>query len=128
VRLRVLAPTEVVVDRDVDAVVAEALDGSFCLLPHHLDLVAPLAPSLLAYRVAGTETFLALAGGTLVKCGDEVLVSSPRVVRGPALDDLQTTIETSFRTLADRERAALAALARLETDLIRRFVELETHG
>lgn len=127
-RLRVLAPTHLAVDREVDAVVAEAIDGSFCLLPHHVDLVAPLATSLLAYRADGEETFLAVDGGTLVKCGDEVLVSSPRVVSGPGLDDLRTTIAASFRTLEDRERTARAALARLETDLLRRFVELEHHG
>jgi F-type H+-transporting ATPase subunit epsilon len=30
-------------------VIAEAQNGSFCLLPHHIDFVAALAPGLLAY-------------------------------------------------------------------------------
>lgn len=127
-RLTVLVPTEVVVDREVDAVVAESLDGSFGLLPHHLDVVAPLAAALFAYRIGGEETFLAVDGGTLVKCGDEVLVSTPRAVCGPGLDDLRTTVARTFREVQDRERDARAALVRLETDLLRRFVEVDHHG
>jgi F-type H+-transporting ATPase subunit epsilon len=134
-RLRVLAPDHVVLDAEVAAVIAESLDGSFCLLPHHVDVVAALSPSLLAYRTAAPagsptseERFLAVDGGTLVKCADAVLVSSPRVVFGPGLDDLRTTIEASFRALEEDERAARAAIGRLESDIVRRFVEFERHG
>jgi F-type H+-transporting ATPase subunit epsilon len=133
VRLRVLAPDHVVLDHEVTAVIAESPHGSFCLLPHHVDVVAPLAASLVAYRTgdAGAlskEAFLAVDGGTLVKCGDEVLVSSPRVVIGPGLDDLRTTIDASFRALERDERDARAAIVRLESDIVRRFVELEGHA
>jgi F-type H+-transporting ATPase subunit epsilon len=133
-RLRVLAPDHVVLDAEVAAVIAESPDGSFCLLPHHIDVVSPLAPSLVAYRPraapspADEDGYLAVDGGTLVKCGDEVLVSSPRVVIGPGLDDLRTTIEASFRALEQDERDARAAIVRLESDIVRRFVELERHG
>jgi F-type H+-transporting ATPase subunit epsilon len=133
-RLRVLAPDHVVLDAEVSAVIAESPDGSFCLLPHHIDVVAALAPSLVAYRPraapspADEDGYLAVDGGTLVKCGDEVLVSSPRVVIGPGLDDLRTTIEASFRALEQDERDARAAIVRLESDIVRRFVELERHG
>jgi len=124
-RLTVLVPTEVVVDREVDAVVAESLHGSFGLLPHHVDVVAPLAASLLAYRVDDEETFMAVDGGTLVKCADEVLVSTPRAVCGPGLDDLRTTVTRTFQDIEARERDARAALVRLESDLLRRFVEVD---
>jgi F-type H+-transporting ATPase subunit epsilon len=133
-RLRVLAPDHMVLDREVAAVIAESPDGSFCLLPHHVDVVAPLAPSLVAYRTGAAlsppdeEGFLAVDGGTLVKCGDEVVVSSPRVVIGPGLDDLRTTIDASFRSLERDERDARAAIIRLESDIVRRFVELERHA
>jgi F-type H+-transporting ATPase subunit epsilon len=133
-RLRVLAPDHVVLDAEVAAVIAESLDGSFCLLPPHVDVVAALSPSLLAYKTAATagspdeERFLAVDGGTLVKCADVVLVSSPRVVFGPGLDDLRSTIEASFRALEADERAARAAIGRLESDIVRRFVEFERHG
>jgi F-type H+-transporting ATPase subunit epsilon len=134
VRLRVLAPDRAVLDRDVLAVIAESPDGSFCLLPHHVDVVAPLTSSLVAYRTGAAasspdaEGFLAVDGGTLVKCGEEVVVSSPRVVVGPGLDDLRTAVEVTFGALERDEREARAAIVRLESDIVRRFVEFERHA
>jgi len=44
-RLKVLLPTEVLMDVEVTKVSAEAENGSFCLLPRHIDFVAALAPA-----------------------------------------------------------------------------------
>lgn len=124
-RLRVLAPTEIVVDEPVKRIVAEAEDGAFCLLPRHIGFVTALAPGLLSYETPeGEEVFLAVDEGILVKCGDEVRVSTRYAARGPDLDHLRETVERRVRAIDDRERRARSALARLEADLVRRFVEL----
>ena len=124
--LKVLLPTEVLLDRPVSQVTAEAENGSFTLLPRHIDFVAALVPGLLAYKDAdGREEFLALDEGILVKCGPEVLVSTRHAVIGPDLGVLRETIERRFRQLDERERVARAAMLKLEADLIRRFVEME---
>jgi F-type H+-transporting ATPase subunit epsilon len=60
-----------------------------------------------------------------VKREAEVLVSAWRGARGEDLASLRTVVEREFLTLDDRERAARSALARLETGVVRRFVELE---
>lgn len=52
-RLRVLLPTEVLLDLDVIQINAEAEDGAFSLLPRHLDWVTALAPGILSYRPVG---------------------------------------------------------------------------
>ena len=36
-KLKILIPTEVLVDREVTKVIAEAENGNFCLLPHHIE-------------------------------------------------------------------------------------------
>ena len=127
--LKVLLPTEVLVDSEVTKVVAEAENGSFCLLPRHIDLVAALVPGLLSYTtVAGQEVFLAVDEGILVKCGDEVLVSTRNAVQGPDLGTLQRTIDEQFRVLDEHEKMARTAIAKLEADLARRFMELQQHG
>ena len=48
-KLTVLLPTEILVDEEVAKVVAEAQNGSFCLLPRHIDFVAALVPGLLSF-------------------------------------------------------------------------------
>ena len=128
-RLKVLAPTAVILDQEVTKVIAEAENGSFCLLPRHIDFVAALVPGLLSFTTSDKrEEFLAIDEGMLVKCGAEVLVSTRTAVRGPDLGVLQRTVEEQFRRIDDHERQARAAAARLEADLVRRFMELGEHG
>ncbi len=123
-KLKVLVPEQVLVDEPADKVVAEAANGSFCLLPRHVDFVAALVPGILTYTSGRAERFVATDEGILVKCGEEVLVSVRRAVAGADLGALERTVEEQFRTLDERERQSRQASARLEADLVRRFLEL----
>lgn len=124
--LRLLAPNEVVVDQEVRKVVAEAENGSFCLLPRHIDYLAALVPSLLAFVDADDrEHFVAIDEGMLVKAGRQVLVSTRQAIRGRDLGTLRRAVQEQFRVLDDRERSARSAVARLEADFVRRFFEVE---
>jgi len=126
VKLRVLLPERVAVDRQVAKVTAEAENGAFCLLPRHVDFVAALAPGLLGFEdEEGEETLLAVDRGLLVKCGDEVLVSTPRVIGGRPLGELQRAVREELETLDERQRRARSAVAKIEADFVRRMVELE---
>jgi F-type H+-transporting ATPase subunit epsilon len=128
-RLKVLLPSEVLLDAAVTKVIAEAENGAFCLLPRHIDFVAALVPGLLSFETeTGQEEFLAVDEGILVKCGAQVLVSTRQAVRGPDLGSLRQAIDEQFRAVDEQEKKARAAAARLEADLVRRFLELETHG
>jgi F-type H+-transporting ATPase subunit epsilon len=125
-RLKVLLPTEVLIDQEVVKVIAEAGNGFFCLLPRHIDFVAALAPGLFSFvPVEGSEKFLAVDEGVLVKCGQQVLVSTRNAIQGPDLGRLKQSIEAQFRLLDERERTVRSALAKLEADFVRRFIELE---
>ena len=46
-KLKVLLPTEIFINEEVEKVVAEADNGYFCLLPRHVDFVSALVPGLL---------------------------------------------------------------------------------
>lgn len=123
--LKLLIPTQVVVDEEARKVVAEGEHGVFCLLPQHVDFLAALVPGLLAFEdAAGHERFAALDEGVLVKCGDEVLVSARQAVRGADLEQLRRTVRDEFAMLDERERAAQAAAAKLEASFLRSYLEL----
>lgn len=125
-RLRVLLPTEVLLDAVVVKVVAEAANGSFCLLPRHVDFVAALVPGVLAYAdEAGTTRYLGVDEGVLVKRADDVFVSVLDAVRGEAIEVLAGLVQERFRELDEDEREARGALARLEAGALRRLYELE---
>jgi len=129
-KLKILLPTKIMLDEEVTKVTAEAGNGSFCLLPRHIDFVAALVPGLLSFVKAGNEVeeFLAVDEGILVKCGPEVLVSTRKAVRGPELGQLRETVEKTFKVLTDQEKRARSALANLEANFIRRFLKLEEHA
>jgi F-type H+-transporting ATPase subunit epsilon len=127
--LKILLPAEVFVQAAVGKVVAQGGNGSFCLLPNHIDFVASLVPGILSYTTEeGKDVHMALGEGTLVKCAEQVLVSTRSAVTGPDLGMLKQAVEEAFRVQDEREKIARAAAAKLEADIVRRFVELKEHG
>lgn len=128
-KLKVLLPGGVLLDEVVTKVTAEAVNGSFCLLPRHIDFVAYLVPGILSFvSDKGQEEFLAVDEGVLVKDGAEVLVSSARAVRGAELGKLKETVERVFRKIDEEEKSARSTMAKLEADLVRGFLELGERG
>ncbi len=125
-QLKVLLPTRVLVDCEVNKVIAEAEDGSFCLLPRHVDFVTALVPGLLTYvDDGGAEGCLAVDGGILVKSGGMVRVSTRDGVVGEQLEQLRALVEERFARQEELERRARGALARLEASALRRFMQVE---
>ncbi len=122
--LKVLLPTEILIDCAVSKVTAEAENGSFCLLPQHIDFVTALVPGILSFETEedGEESFLATDEGILLKCGAEVSISTRAAVRGTDLETLQRKVEAEYRTLDERQKQVRSALAKLEAAFIRQFV------
>jgi F-type H+-transporting ATPase subunit epsilon len=127
IHLKVLLPFCVFAEKtDVSSLVAETRDGSFGLLPHRLDCVAALAPGILTYTTeTGGPTYLAIDEGVLVKTGLDVLVSVRRAMAGKDLGQLRDSLEKEFLTLNDQEQRSRAAMAKLETGVLRRLASLQ---
>ncbi len=128
-RLKVLLPDRVLLDEEVDKVTAEGAHGYFCLLPRHVDMMAALVPGLLYFEGRNRpETFIAVDEGVLVKRGGEVVASVRNAALGKELGSLKEIVENRFKALDDEERKTRTALARMESDFVRRLVELRDHG
>lgn len=124
--LKILLPTDLLLHEPVNKIVAEAENGSFGILPRHVDFVAALVPGILIYATAdGTEHFIAVDEGILVKCANEVLVSTRNAIPGEDLSSLRQSVKEQFMILDERQRSARSALARLEASVIRRFIDHE---
>ncbi len=127
-QLKILIPTEVLVDREVTKVIAEAENGHFCLLPHHIDFVAALVPGILSFTIeTGEEIFVAVDEGILVKCNREVLVSARNAIKGKDLETLKETVAQQYQILDEKEKLTRSALAQFEASMMRHFKELG-HG
>ena len=124
-KLKILLPAEIFLSEEVTKVVAEAENGLFCLLPQHIDFTAALVPGVFSYStVGGEDAYLAIDIGTLVKKGSDVLVSTRNAYRSPELGHLKEVVIAQFMEIDEREKKARTAVARLELDLLRRFMEI----
>ncbi len=124
--LKILLPAEVLIVQDVNKIVAEAENGSFCLMPNHIDFVATLSPGLFTYEsTAGGQELYAMDVGTLVKKGVEVLVSTRNAVRAPDLGQVKQVVMQQYDRLDEREKMVRSASAKLEASMIRRIVDLK---
>lgn len=124
-KLKILLPTEILLEKEVSKVTAEAENGVFEIFPNHIDFVTALVPGILSFEAEDAEeTFIAVDEGILVKCGPEVLVSTRQAVRGASLETLEQTVNEEFRKLDERQRQTRSALAKLESGFVRRFIEM----
>jgi len=124
-KLKILLPAEVLLEEEVEKVTAEAENGFFTILPRHVDFVSALVPSIFTYVPSGgSEHYLALDEGVLVKQGDHLYVSAARAVQGESLEVLQETVESELKVLGESEKKSRAVMSRLEADTLRRFTRL----
>lgn len=131
-KLSIYIPTRILLETEVASITATGLNGSFGLRPHHIDFVSALVPGLLSYRrVKGDEgdedveeEYVAVDRGILVKQEDEVRVSVRNAVSDAPLEKLSDVVEHRFADLGEYERKVQSAVARLEADFLRRFIEL----
>ncbi len=123
--LKIMLPSHIFLESQAKKIIARHSNGSFCLLPRHVDFIAELVPGIFSYTDMNDKVcYLAVDSGTLVKCADEVLVACQHVVQGDNLETLTQTVEQQFIKLNDNERVAKSALARLEAGVVRRFTQL----
>lgn len=124
-RLTVMKPEGIVLSTLVECVIAEAPNGSFCLMPRHRDCANALVPGILEYRMENAEpVYMAVDDGLIVKTGNDVQVATRNAIQSSNLAELKQTVVDQFERLDDRERTARSAIVRLEADFVRRFLEL----
>ena len=128
-RLKILLPYRVFADEaGVTHIMVVTGTGAFGLLPHRLDCTAAVAPGVLAYRTGNHEPiYLAVDEGVLVKTGPLVVISVRNAIGGQDLGKLRVAVEHEFLNLDERERSFRTLIARLESDFVRQFLEMQ-HG
>jgi len=120
------APVRRIHKGPAERLTAKAENGSFGVLPNHIDFVAALAPGVLTLvEPGGRERFFGVDEGVFVKQGSMIDICVRRAVEGDDLASLTATVLEAFVELDDQERTARTALARLEANMMRRFAKLK---
>jgi F-type H+-transporting ATPase subunit epsilon len=77
IRLRVITPTRVVLDEEVDEVTAPGALGEFGVLPNHIAFLTLLEPGEMSYKEAGSRRYLAVGGGYAEVLDNVMIVLAP---------------------------------------------------
>ena len=124
--LKIMMPGETLIDQHVSKITAEGTNGSFCLLPRHVDFLSLLTKGILSFITEeGEEVFIAVDKGILVKQGQNVNVSTRHAVKGPDLGRLRRTVEAYFSKVDEREENTRRAMNKIEAGFVRRFLEIQ---
>lgn len=123
-RLKLILPYKTILDIEAEKITAPGSDGDFQILPNHIDATWTLRSGILSIQ-SGSELYYAINNGVAVKQADTVYISTFQAIAGDSLKDLSRTVEESFRILDEKERQAREVLIRLETETIRKFMEID---
>ena len=74
IRLKVITPRKIVMDKQVNSVTVPTSDGEITVLPHHAHLFSLLVEGIVKIKKDGSEDDLAIGGGYLETNGEIVTV------------------------------------------------------
>ena len=63
ITLRIVTPTRLLIDEEVDEVTAPGIMGEFGVLPNHIAFLTLLVPGEMSYKQGGIRHYLAVSGG-----------------------------------------------------------------
>jgi F-type H+-transporting ATPase subunit epsilon len=63
IQLKVITPTRLVLDEEVDEVTGPGALGEFGVLPNHIAFLTLLEPGEMSYKQGGSRQYLAISGG-----------------------------------------------------------------
>ena len=125
-QLKVTSPIGIILEKEVQKIDFEALDGHFTILPRHIDFVSAMPPNIVSYQTPDRQThYMACNRGIFVKKGDAVFMSVHKAVLSETLEDLSQIIEGEFKQEDEERKEVNTAMARLEVGLSRGFMQLK---
>ncbi|MEK7597662.1 MAG: ATP synthase F1 subunit epsilon [Patescibacteria group bacterium] len=117
-RLKVITPRKIVMDKQVNSVTAPTADGEITVLPHHVHLFSLLVEGIVKIKTGDNEDDLAIGGGYLETNGETVTVLVSRAYGQNEIDKNLTNkaVEEAKHILSkstdEKERAEAMTIIR----------------
>jgi F-type H+-transporting ATPase subunit epsilon len=84
--LKLITPSKLVIDEEVDEVVAPGDSGEFGVLPGHVPFITTLMPGELTYKINGTGRSIIIDSGIAEVSENRVIVLTDRVLKPEEID------------------------------------------
>jgi len=116
IRLRLVTPSRLLLDEEVDEVTSPGALGEFGVLPNHISFLSLLEPGEMSYKQGATRHYLAVSGGYAEVLDNIMTVLAPAAEFAGEIDTdraqmAKETAEKSMGELLDHEGKDFAAAA-----------------
>jgi F-type H+-transporting ATPase subunit epsilon len=124
IRLRVVTPSRLLLDEEVDEVTAPGALGEFGVLPNHIAFLTLLEPGEMSYKQGSAKRYLAVSGGYVEVLDNVMTVLVPAAEFAAEIDTARAQLakeraEKQVRELNRGEKDFDVAEAALRRALVR---------
>jgi F-type H+-transporting ATPase subunit epsilon len=86
IRLRIVTPSQLLFDEEVDEVTAPGVLGQFGVLPNHITFLSLLEPGEISYKQGAIRRYLAVSGGYAEVLDNVMTILAPSAEFGVDID------------------------------------------
>ena len=123
--LKIITPNAIVLDDDVEEVIARSEDGEIGILPDHISLITPLVPALFQYWQNGDKKIAAVLGGMLEVSKDCVNVISDHAALAEEIDTVVAEKEKELAQARLAQKKDKLDVQKAELELSRLLIMLQ---
>lgn len=126
-QFKIVTPSRVVLEDQVDAIYARAIDGEFGVLPKHIPMVTPLEIGVLKFtRKGGEKMTAAVMGGLFYTDGESATILSDSAELSADIDPVRAEHAKERAEARLREKSATVDTKRAEMALARAMTRIQT--
>lgn len=123
--LKVITPNNIVLDEDVEQIIARSTDGEVGILPDHIPLITPLTSAPFQYFQNGERKVAAVLGGMMEVSKDGVTIISDHAALAEDIDTVVAEREKELAAAKLAQKKDKVDIQKAEMELSRLLVMLE---
>lgn len=124
-KLKVITPNAIVLDTEVEQIIARSVDGEVGILPDHVPLITPLSVAPFQYWEKGERKVAAVLGGMMEVGKNAVTVISDHAALAENIDTVVAEKEREMAQAKLSQKKDKVDIQRAELELTRLLVMLE---
>ena len=123
--LKVITPNAIVLDTDVEQIIARSVEGEIGVLPDHIPLITPLTAAPFQYWTSGDRRVAAVLGGMMEVSKEGVTVISDHAALAEDIDTVVAEKEKELAAAKLAQKKDKVDVQKAEMELTRLLVMLE---
>lgn len=126
--LEIISPEKVVLQEEVDEIIAPTVNGQIGILPNHVNLLTQIEPGEMIVKIKGKEHYIAITGGFLQIANNKISILADYAIRSEEIN-AQKALEAQKRAEDGKKKAQENAndrdFALAESEFIKSMLQLK---